>query len=466
MLRTYELSHTSKTPLYEQLYEAIRQDILSGTLCGGEKLPSKRALAEHLSISKITVETAYAQLLAEGYITSRQRAGYFVEKLSPLDTAPSTPAVPLPPVAAAQPVPSAPSAPAGLFPFSVWARLIRGVLLDQPQELLCPVPNMGLPALRCAIADDLLRRRGLHAAPGQIVIGAGTEYFYDLLIQFLGRSRRYALENPGHRKLAQVCRNCGAEIVPIPMDQDGVIPDALAESCADVLHLSPSHHYPTGAVMPISRRQQLMQWLAASPDRYLIEDDYDSEFRFSGLPIPPMQSMDRTGRVIYLNTFSKTLTPALRISYMILPAPLLPRWTRVMGFYSCPVPSFEQMTLTRFVAEGYFEKHLSRTKKYYRAVRARLLQMLSQPPCSEYLTVLDAGAGLHMLLEVHTALSQQQLRQLLSRAGLHAPLLSDFYISTPAPAAARRIVLHYADLSPEALAPSLRRLCALLAEVE
>ena len=302
MIRTYPLSHTAKKPLYEQLYDAVRQDILSGRLSGGEKLPSKRALAEHLSVSKITVETAYAQLLAEGYITSRQRAGYFVEQLSALElAAPEIPAA-QPAPAPAHEAPAVDTAAASLFPFSVWARLMRSVLLDQSLSLLRPVPNTGLAALRQAIADDLLSRRGLHAAPEQIVVGAGAEYFYDLLIQFLGRTRRYALENPGHRKLAQVCANCGAQICPIDMDADGVLPDALERSGAEVLHISPSHHYPTGAVMPISRRQALMQWLAASPDRYLIE----VSFRLIG-DFPESYTSDHLGYVNWIETESYTL---------------------------------------------------------------------------------------------------------------------------------------------------------------
>lgn len=456
MMRTYALSRTDSRPLYEQLYAAIKDDILSGVLTGGERLPSKLALAEHLSISKITVETAYAQLMAEGYISSRQRAGYFVERLSLPEVSPPEQAK-MPAAAAGERETHAQEdVAAGLFPFSVWARLMRGVLLDAPQELLRPAPNMGLMALRRAIADDLYNRRGLYALPEQIVIGAGAEYFYDMLLQFLGRERRYALENPGHRKPAQVCANCGAQICPISMDEDGVLPDELERSGAQVLHISPSHHYPTGAVMPIARRQTLMRWLADAPDRYLIEDDYDSEFRFSGLPIPSMQSMDRTGRVIYLNTFSKTLTPALRISYMILPVQLLARWQRTMGFYTCAVPSFEQMTLTRFLSEGYFEKHLNRTRKYYREVRARLLRLLTSESCARHITVKDAGAGLHMLLEIKTALTQPQLRERLQAAGLNAPFLSEFYLGAPTAESERCIVLSYAERTPEALEQQLR----------
>ena len=365
-MQTYTLDRSGASPLYEQLYRALKADILSGALPGGSRLPSGRALAEHLGLSRVTVETAYAQLLAEGYLTSRPRAGYFVEQLTPQELPPrvSEPEAQPPEPETAQ------SRSAQLFPFSVWARLMRGVLLDRRQELLRPAPDAGLPALRQAVAAELYRQRGVHVSPEQVYIGAGAEYFYNLLIQFFGHRRVYALENPGHRKIARVYQANQVAVRPIGMDADGVIPELLEQSGAEVLHISPSHHYPTGTVTPITRRQALMRWLTAQPGRYLIEDDYDSEFRFSGLPIPTIQSMDRSGRVIYMNTFSRTISPSLRISYMILPRTLLPQWQAAMGFYSCTVPSFEQMTLTRFLAEGYFEKHLSRMKKHYRAVRA------------------------------------------------------------------------------------------------
>lgn len=447
-------------PLYEQLYRAIKADILAGALRGGEKLPSKRVLAEQLSVSKITVETAYGQLLAEGYVTARQRAGYFVEALS------------LPQPGAAAPIPAEPplaetrteARPAALFPFSVWARLMRSVLLDAPQALLAPGPNLGLPELRQSVAGELLRQRGMTVGADQIVIGAGAEYFYALLTQFLGRDKRYALENPGHRKLGKVYENCGAQVCPLPMDQDGVRPEALEASGAQILHISPSHHYPTGIVMPISRRQALLRWLEGDGERYLIEDDYDAEFRFSGLPIPPMQTMDTTGRLIYLNTFSKTLTPALRISYMVLPRALLGRWQAVMGFYSCAVPSFEQMTLTRFLAEGYFEKHLNRTKKHYRAIRERLLDMLAQGPCAHLYTVEGSGAGLHFLLRFDPALGQRRLAAALTEAGLEPVFLSSFYRGQPNPADETCMLVPYADLEPEKLESALKRLAFLLTD--
>lgn len=457
-MQTYSLDRSGTSPLYEQLYRALKADILSGVLSGGSRLPSGRALAEHLGLSRVTVETAYAQLLAEGYLTSRPRAGYFVEQLTPQELPPRTPEPEMP-----SPEPqTAQSTSAQLFPFSVWARLMRGVLLDRRQELLRPAPDAGLPALRQAIAAELYRQRGVHVSPEQIYIGAGAEYFYNLLIQFFGHERLYALENPGHRKIVCVYRANQVAVRPIGMDADGVIPELLEQSGAEILHISPSHHYPTGAVTPITRRQALMRWLMAQPERYLIEDDYDSEFRFSGLPIPTIQSMDRSGRVIYMNTFSRTISPSLRISYMILPRTLLPQWQAAMGFYSCTVPSFEQMTLTRFLAEGYFEKHLSRMKKHYRAVRAQLFSVLHTPPAAQQCVVHDTDAGLHFVLELKNAPEPEALRALLRQSGLPDTLLSDFFLDTPSPAAQKSIVLGYADAEPAQLEAALTALFARL----
>lgn len=453
-MQTYTLDRSGASPLYEQLYRALKADILSGALPGGSRLPSGRALAEHLGLSRVTVETAYAQLLAEGYLTSRPRAGYFVEQLTPQELPPR---VPEPEAQPPEPK-TAQSRSAQLFPFSVWARLMRGVLLDRRQELLRPAPDAGLPALRQAVAAELYRQRGVHVSPEQVYIGAGAEYFYNLLIQFFGHGRVYALENPGHRKIARVYQANQVAVRPIGMDADGVIPELLEQSGAEVLHISPSHHYPTGTVTPITRRQALMRWLTAQPGRYLIEDDYDSEFRFSGLPIPTIQSMDRSGRVIYMNTFSRTISPSLRISYMILPRTLLPQWQAAMGFYSCTVPSFEQMTLTRFLAEGYFEKHLSRMKKHYRAVRAQLFSVLHTPQAVRQCAVHDTDAGLHLVLELKNAPEPEALRALLRKSGLPDALLSDFFLDAPSPQAQKSIVLGYADAEPAQLEAALTAL--------
>ena len=257
-------------------------------------------------------------------------------------------------------------------------------------------------------------------------------------MQFLGRSRRFAIEDPCHRTLAQVYRKSGAEVVPVSMDESGVRVEELEASGAQIVHLSPSHQYPTGTVMPITRRQELLAWMERADGRFLIEDDYDSEFRFSGRPVPTLQSLDTRGRVIYLNTFSKTIAPALRISYMILPQALLPIWQETMGFYSCAVPSFEQLTLTRFLDGGYFERHVSRMRKHYKARLQALLDILSQPELAGLCEAKQAVAGLHFLLAFHTKERGAFLSAKLQAAGLPAPLLSEFYLREAPMEAGRR----------------------------
>ena len=450
-MRTYVLDPAARMPLYEQLYRALKEDILSGVIAGGEKLPSKRALADHLSISRITVENAYSQLLAEGYLVSRPRSGFYAETLEALPgqkTVPQGRQTPAP--VSAPPPPSA-----NHFPFSVWAKLMRNVLLDRHDQLLLPPPNIGLADLRCAIAGMLLRSRGMAVNPDCIVIGAGAEYLYNILIQLLGRDNGFGLEDPGHQKIRRVYEANGLTVCPVSLDESGVDLDSLSRSGATVLHISPGHQFPTGIITPITRRRQLMAWLGDAPNRWLVEDDYDSEFRFSGKMIPTMHSMDTTGRVIYLNTFSRTITPALRISYMILPAALMERYHRLLGFYSCTVPSFEQLTLARFLDDGYFEKHISRMKRHYRLLRDRFLTLLRQSPLSNRMSIQGDEAGLHFLLQLQTDLPDRQIEEKLAAAGIRAASLQNYTIAPETHPG--QVVIHYSDLE-EADLPRVIRL--------
>ena len=450
---TYELKKSSGVPLYEALYRCIRGDILSGALRPGEKLPSKRALAENLEVSKITVEAAYSQLLSEGYICSKEKVGYFVETVERRNPVPAAPA--LRPKEDAACLLDLTANGTEQFPFSVWSRLQREVMLDFGEALLAPLPNRGIPELRQAIAGHLAAFRGMRVDPENILIGAGTDFLYNLLIQLLGREKIYAVEEPGYGKIRKIYAAGGVQTVSAAMDDRGVLPESLGS--ADVLHISPSHHFPTGIVTPVSRRRELLDW-ANRGKKWIIEDDYDSEFRFSGLPIPTLQSLDTRGRVIYLNTFSKTIAPALRISYMILPQALLARWRSTMGFYSCAVPSFEQLTLTRFLDGGYFERHVSRMKKHYKARLQGLLALLAQPETARLCTARQAVAGLHFLLEFHTKERGQSLRAALGDAGLSAPLLSEFYLRKSPAEAERCAVVQYSGLTEADFAESLQKL--------
>ena len=448
---TYQLKKSPGVPLYEALYRCLRGDILDGTLKPGQKLPSKRALAEHLEVSKITVETAYSQLLAEGYIRSQEKVGYFVESVER-----QTP-TPVPP----QPAPPEPKGDWLLdltgsgteqFPFTVWTRLQREVMLDYGEKLLLPLPNQGVGELRRAIARHLTDFRGMQVDPENILIGAGTDFLYNLLIQLLGRDKVYAVEEPGYSKIRKIYAAGGVTCVSAPMDNQGVLPQTLTG--ADVLHCSPSHHFPTGLVTPVSRRQALLAW--AGEEKWIIEDDYDSEFRFDAHPMPVMQSLDRKGRVIYMNTFSKTLAPSIRISYMVLPPALMERFQRQLGFYSCTVASFEQYTLARFLDRGYFEKHINRMRKFYRSRRNALVSLLENCPFAGRLTILEQDAGLHFLLKVDTPRSDGEMRELLASAGIRVHALSEYYHDSGEDR--HCLVVNYSGIRIEAVTEALERL--------
>lgn len=438
---TYELKKQPGVPLYEALYRCIREDILIGRIAPGQKLPSKRALAQHLEVSNITVEGAYDQLLAEGYIRSQERVGYFAEavdhryQIRTVTAAPET-------VPAWQVDLTANGSTD--FPFSVWSRLQRKVMQDYPRELLRPMPNQGLWELRRAIAEHLAGFRGMQIAPENILVGAGTDFLYNLLIQLLGREKIYAVEEPGYGKIRKIYAAGGVKCISAPMDSQGVIPGLLQD--AQVLHISPSHHFPTGIVAPRERRMELLRWAYSQSDRYIIEDDYDSEFRFSAHPMPAMQSMDSQGRVIYMNTFSKTLAPSIRISYMVLPPELMARFQAKLGFYSCTVPSFEQYTLTHFLREGHFEKHLNRMRKAYKSIRNAVAAALLESPYAGRITLLEQDAGLHFLLKLGGSLSEAEVVYEWEKAGVRVRTLGSYYHDDVPQDSKNCLVINYSGL--------------------
>ena len=439
---TYQLKKQPGLPLYEALYRCIREDIRTGRLRPGEQLPSKRSLCANLKVSKITVENAYNQLLAEGYISSREKVGYFVEAVQQLP--PQTPkASQTPPPEGKLLDLSGNGSPR--FPFTVWSRLQRQVLLDYGQKLLLPLPNQGIGELRQAIAWHLGAFRGLEVNPEDIFVGAGTDFLYNLLVQLLGRDKCYGVEEPGYSKIYDIYRCAGARCTLLSMDESGVLPDAATQ----VLHISPAHHFPTGLVTPLSRRRELLRWASAEDGRYIIEDDYDSEFRFAGRPLPTLKAMDTAGRVIYMNSFTKSLAPSIRISYMILPSSLMEALQTRLGFYAGTVPSFEQYTLARFIREGYFEKHINRMRKFYKARRDTLLELVAQ--CPRRLQVLEEGAGLHFLLRVDTALTDPELVAACAQKGLKVRCLSQYYRESPPENCRGYLVINYSGLRDEDL---------------
>ena len=294
---------------------------------------------------------------------------------------------------------------------------MRQTILEEDTELLRSTPYNGAPALRRAIAAHLRQFRAMDVDPEQIIIGAGTELLYTLIIQLLGRDKRYAVEDPGYGKIAKIYQAHQVPLCRVGLDGGGLDITLLRRQPADVVHISPSHHYPTGIVMPITRRQELLRWAAEQPERYILEDDYDSEFRFVGRPIPTLFSVSENQRVIYLNTFSKTIAPSIRISYMILPPQLLARYREMLGFYACTVSSFEQYTLARFLEQGRYEQHLNRMRTRYRQKRDAVIDAIGSSPLSGRVEVWEQDAGLHFLMHLHTELGDDALRQ---RAGAAA----------------------------------------------
>ncbi len=458
---TYSFEDKGKDSLYEYLYKQIKNDILAYKLSPGEKLPSKRAFAKHLNISTITVENAYIQLLAEGYIYSVPKSGYYVSDISSTKALERKKASRKSTEGTHTDVLFADftsnSTSMDSFPFTTWTKTLRQIMSDYEKELMVRSPYAGIALLREAISDYLYQFRGMNASPEQIVIGAGTEYLYGMLIQLLGRDKRYAVEDPGYQKITRIYQANQVDCCHIPMDDNGVDMNALEKSAADILHISPSHHFPTGIVTPISRRYELLSWASKSGDRYIIEDDYDSEFRLVGKPIPSLQGIDVADKVIYMNTFSKSLSSTIRISYMVLPRSLAALYKERLGFYSCTVPNFEQYTLYRFIKQGHLEKHINRMRNYYRVQRDKVLECIKNEKNFHRVEILEENSGLHFLMKVDTELSDDELILRAKENGVAISCLSQYsYLEENAKE--HTIIINYSGIKPEIIPEAVRRL--------
>ena len=458
---TYVFEHNGK-PLYEQVYDNIKEDIVAGRLRPGEKLPSKRSFAGNNGISTITIQNAYDQLIGEGYIYSIPKKGYYVSDILEMNRIPRESRVSydieIPKDRESYDVDlSSNAVNPDTFPFSIWARMSRETISSQKKELMEVSPTGGIRALRSAIADYLRSFRGMLVDPNQIVIGAGTEYLYSLLIQLIGSDREYCIENPGYKILANIYRQHRIDCKYIPMDEHGIRIPELHQSGADIVHISPNHHFPSGITMPASRRYEVLAWANEKPGRYIIEDDYDSEFRPNGKPLPTLFSIDACERVIYMNTFSRSLAPSLRISYMVLPPALLERYQRTLGFYSCTVPAIEQYTLARFLSEGYFETHVNRMRGFYRGRRDQVLDALARSPLAGRCQVRGEDAGLHFLLRLETDRNDRDLARAAEERQIRLSFLSDYGGGEP-----HVLVVSYPGIELARLPEALTRLAELL----
>ena len=350
----YRIEKGAAQSAYLQLYHRLRDDIVAGVYPHGAKLPSKRLLAESAGVSLVTVEHAYAILCDEGYLESRERSGYFVSYRAG-DCFPGANAESAPAAADFRAVEDE-------FPFSVLAKTMRRVLSDYGESLLVKSPNNGCAALRQAISDYLARSRGIRVKPSQIVIGSGAEYLYGLIVQLLGRERVYGVENPSYEKIRRVYQANGVAVDPLRLGADGVRTGELARTRATVLHVTPFHSFPSGVTASAGKRAEYIRW-AQERGGYIVEDDFDSEFSLSSKAEDTVFSLEPERSVIYLNTFSKTIAPSIRVGYMVLPPALLEAFEHAVGFYSCTVPLFEQYVLAELLRSGDFERHLNRVRR-------------------------------------------------------------------------------------------------------
>ncbi|WP_308603144.1 PLP-dependent aminotransferase family protein [uncultured Fibrobacter sp.] len=438
---SYDIKNAGDESLYHFLYRSIRNDILSGRLEADWKLPSKRPFASQLGVSVVTVENAYAQLLAEGFIYTQPRKGFFVSAIQSKVPAAKSPPLPESRESREEPVLLPNELVADFadnqlevsnFPFSTWAKITRRILGERQKDLLKRSPNCGVRELREAIAQMLFDFRGLSADPEQIVVGAGSDCLYSWLVQLLGFNKKYGVEDPGYSKISKIYRKLNVVCHFIPLDENGVRIDQLEETCTDVIHISPSHHFPTGKVMPVSRRYELLGWASKSSNRYIVEDEYDSEFRMVGRPIPSMQSIDVQEKTIYINSFTKTLASTVRVSYMVLPKPLAQKFHDEFSFYTCTVSNLEQYVLAAYIGSGLYEKHINRMRNLYRGRRDFLIEAIRQSRLKDFVEIAGQDAGLHFILKVDTDMNDEEFCERLRKEGVRLRALSDYYaVSEP-----------------------------------
>lgn len=473
---TIRLQQNSEKCLYEQIYEHIKREIREGKLLADERLPSTRSLAEYLQVARSTVEYAYDQLVSEGYLEARPYKGYFVcplEELFQMEAASGGraggPAGEMSDTAGRQgerQLFSYDFSPHGIdmsgFPFGVWKRISKNILTGDNSELFSRGEPQGDYDLRLTISRYLHASRGVECGPDQIIVGAGNDYLLMLLEKILGQRVGIAMENPTYMRTYRIFRSFDYRVSTVPSDESGMIVSKLDGTDARIAYVMPSHQFPMGTVMPIGRRAELLRWANRTGDRYLIEDDYDSEFRYRGKPIPSLQSSDEHGKVIYMGTFSKAIAPAIRVGYMVLPRTLLQVYRRNCYFYSCTVSRIDQRILNEFIREGYFERHLNKMRKIYRAKHDLLLQELI--PFQKRFRISGEHAGLHLVLTARAGeddrakgnVTEEKLLKSAADHGVKVYGMSDNCVGTVPGKAA--VLLGFGDMDEQRLREGTARL--------
>ena len=455
---TISLDTRSRIPLYEQIYDYIKTDIQSGRIPYGEKLPSTRFLSKHLEVSRSTVELAYEQLLSEGYIESVPYKGFFVAQIDELYHLKKD---------KPQPQRERKEArryrydftPNGVdlksFPYNVWRKLSKDILLDDRTELFRSGDSQGEYGFRSAICSYLYQARGVDCTPDQIIVGAGSDYILMLLGMILGMDHTIAFEDPTYKQAYRMAGGMSYNCIPVSMDKNGMKVTELEKSGADIAYVTPSHQYPTGVIMPIRRRMELLKWACEEQGRYIVEDDYDSEFRYKGKPIPALKGYDASDKVIYLGTFSKSIAPAIRLSYMVLPKPLLEAYEQKARFVNSTVSKVDQLIVQKFIEEGYYERHLNKTRALYKSRHDVLIEELR--PMADICTISGENAGVHLLLTFQNGMAEEELIDRAARADIRVYGLSDYRIKENCEEKAT-ILLGYANLTEDQIREAARLL--------
>lgn len=452
-----ELNSCTATPLYLQLYTQLREQLLHGTLKSGDKLPSKRSLSIQLGVSVNTVYGAYAQLQSEGYIVSRPKSGYYVCDVESLHTSTKLEETFAMPMCKGKEflVDFHPGRIAeDKFPAATWAKLVRNAALDG--QALRRMPAQGSYLLRSEIAKYLYAARGVNCNPDQIVLGAGTISLLEMLSYLLDKKWTFAIENPVYNKAYLLFERMGHCVLPCEVDKQGVTLPQLEGMDNVVLYTTPSHQYPLGYYMPMSRRTKLLNWCAASPARYIVEDDYDSEFRYQSKPIPSLQGIDTNERVIYMGTFSRVISPAIRISYMVLPRSILSVYQARYEQFATGVSTLEQLALCSFFTSGGFYRHVNCMRVFYGKKREILLCALAAS--NGKIVPLGDAAGTHMTIKVRNGMSEQELVATAEAAGVGVYPISKYFIGSMPQQFNGKVLLGFGDLTDEEICKGVRLL--------
>lgn len=456
---TINLHTASGIPLYEQIYQYIKKEIQEGRIASGEKLPSSRSLCKYLEVSRSTVELAYEQLISEGYVEAVPCKGYFAAELEGMYRLDVMPALPRAEEKNEKKEWQYDFTPNGVdlnsFPYNVWRKLAKDSLLDDRAEMFRLGDSQGEYGLRRAISRYLYQARGVNAHPDQIIIGAGNDYLLMLLSTVIGQDHKVALENPTYKQAYRLFKSLSYDVCTVDMDEKGMEVTGLEKSGADIAFVMPSHQYPLGIVMPMKRRMELLKWAAAEQTRYIIEDDYDSEFRYKGKPIPALQGYDRFEKVIYIGTFSKSIAPSIRVSYMVLPAPLLQQFQERSRFLSSTVSRVDQLILQKFIEDGHYERHLNRIRTLYKGRHDTLMNCLKV--FQEICTISGENAGVHMLLHFNGGVTEEELIRKAEGRGVRVYGLSQYYIDPP-DGIKPTIILGYANISEDKMKEAVKLL--------